>query len=61
MRMTMKVTKMRIKMIMTIISSIDIEGIRIVFVLYIFFMKDVLNIQNRNKSTSSNFYPYSIH
>ena len=59
--MTMKVTKMRIKMIMTIISSIDIEGIRIVFVLFFFFMKDVLNIQNRNKSTSSNFYPYSIH
>ena len=35
--MAMKVTKMRKKMIMTIISSIDIEGIRIVFVLYIFF------------------------
>ena len=34
------------------LSSIDIEGIRTVFVLYIyFFMKDILNIKNTNKST----------
>ena len=43
------------------LSSIDIEGIRTVFVLYFFFMKDILNVKNTNKSTSSNFYPYNIH
>ena len=32
-----------------IVSSIDIEGIRTVFVLY-FFMKDILDIKNTNKS-----------
>ena len=42
------------------LSSIDIEGIRTDFVLY-FFMKDILNVKNTNKSTSSNFYPYNIH
>ena len=45
-------TKMKMKMSMTNVSSIDIEGIRTVFVLYIyFFMKDILNIKNTNKST----------
>ena len=48
-------------MIMTVISSIDIEGIRTVFDLYFFFMKDILNVKNTNKSTLSNFYPYNIH
>ena len=43
------------------LSSIDIEGIRTVFVLYTFFMKGILNVKNTNKSTSSNFYPYNIH
>ena len=43
------------------LSSIDIEGIRTVFVLYFFFMKDILNVKNTNKNTSSNFYPYNIH
>ena len=43
------------------LSSIDIEGIRTVFVLYIFLMKDILNVKNTDKSTSSNFYPYNIH
>ena len=43
------------------ISSIDIEGIRTVFVLYFFFMKDILNVKNTNKNASSNFYPYNIH
>ena len=42
-------------------SNMDIEGIRTVFVLYFFFMKDILNVKNTNKSTSSNFYPYNIH
>ena len=42
-------------------SSIDIEGIRTVFVLYFSFMKDILNVKNANKSTSSNFYLYNIH
>ena len=32
------------------LSSIDIEGIRTVFVLYIFFMKDILNVKITNKS-----------
>ena len=32
------------------LSSIDIEGIRTVFVLYFSFMKDILNIKNTNKS-----------
>ena len=43
------------------LSSIDIEGIRTVFVLYFFFMKDILNVKNTNKRNSSNFYPYNIH
>ena len=46
MRMTMKITRM--KMSMTI-SSIDIEGIRTVFVLYIFFMKNILNVKKKQK------------
>ena len=46
MRMTMKI--MRMKMSMTI-SSIDIEGIRTVFVLHIFFMKDILNVKKKQK------------
>ena len=36
--------------IMVNLSSIDIEGIRSAFVLYFFFMKDILNIKNTNKS-----------
>ena len=43
------------------LRSIDIEDIRTVFVLYFFCMKDILNVKNTNKSTSSNFYPYNIH
>ena len=31
------------------LSSTDIEGIRTAFILY-FFMKDILNIKNTNKS-----------
>ena len=40
------------------LSSIDIEGIRTVC---FFCMKDILNVKNTNKSTSSNFYPCNIH
>ena len=32
------------------LCSIDIEGIRTVFVLLFFFMKDILNIKSTNKS-----------
>ena len=58
MRMIMKI--MRMKMSMTILSSTGIEGIRTVFALH-FFMKDILNVKNTNKGTSSNFYLYNIH
>ena len=61
MRMRMKMRmRIKIKMSMTL-SSIYIEGIRTVFILYIFFMKDILNVKNTNKNTSSNFYPCNIH
>ena len=42
------------------LSSIDIEGIRTVFVL-LFFYERYFKCKNTNKSTSSNFYPYNIH
>ena len=42
--------KMKMKMSMINFSGIDIEAIRTVFVLYFFFMKDLLNIKNTNKS-----------
>ena len=57
MRMGMR---MKIKMSMAL-SNIYIEGIRTVFILFYFFMKDILNVKNTNKNTSSNFYPYNIH
>ena len=41
-------------------SSIDIEGIRTVFVLY-FFYERYFKRKSTNKSTSSNFYPYTIY
>ena len=43
------------------LSSIDIEGIRRKDSILYFFNKDILNAKHTNKSTSSNFYPYSIH
>ena len=33
------------------LSSIDIEGIRTVFVLYFFFMKDILNVKTQTKAS----------
>ena len=36
------------------LSSVDIEGIRTVFVLYIFFMKDFLNLKKHKPKHLSN-------
>ena len=43
--------------ILTNTSSIDIEGIRTVFVLYFFFMKDILNIKKHKQKYLSNIQP----
>ena len=38
-------------------SSISIEVIKTVFVLYFFFMNDILNVKNTNKKHLSNIQP----